>query len=79
MAEIQDQFNYFLAHQGDLVERCNGRYVVIVRQEVVRDFASQMEAYEYATANHEPGTFLIQRVTPGTDDYTQTFHSRIAS
>lgn len=27
---------------------------------------------------HELGTFLVQKVAPGTEAYTQTFHSRVA-
>jgi len=26
----------------------------------------------------ELGTFLVQKVEPGTESYTQTFHSRVA-
>jgi hypothetical protein len=78
MSEIEKQFNYYLAHQDDLVKKYNGRHVVIVGEQVVRDFDTEVDAYKYASGNYEPGTFMIQLVTPGDESYSQTFYSRVA-
>ena len=36
------------------------------------------EALEEAQKVHELGTFLVQKVEPGTGAYSQTFHSRVS-
>lgn len=76
MSDVRTQFDYYLAHQDQLVAKYNGRFVVIVNEKVVGDFESEKDAYAFATKTYEPGKFLIQRVSPGNQDYSQTFHSR---
>ena len=42
------------------------------------DYDSQGEAVkETEKAGYELGTFLVQKVSPGPDAYTQTHHSRV--
>jgi hypothetical protein len=77
MALLDDLFAYYRSHQDELVRQFSGRYIVIVANEVVGDFAEQMEAYNFATGEYAPETFLIQQVTPGEDAYMQTYHSRV--
>ena len=45
------------------MEQYNGRFVVIVGEKVVGDFASEAEAYASAVAKYEPGKFMIQLVS----------------
>jgi hypothetical protein len=71
------EFKYFKDHQKDLVSKYPGRYVAIKGEEVIGDYASELDAYTEAKKTHEVGTFLIQRCIPGDDAYTQTFHSRV--
>jgi hypothetical protein len=78
MSTIDELFAFYRSHQEELVRDFDGRFIVIVENEVVGDFPEQIEAYTFATGKYEPGTFLIQRVTPGNDAYTQTYHSRVA-
>lgn len=78
MDELRKQFDYYVANQDALVEKYRGRFVVIVGEAVVGDFATEMEAYTFATQRYEPGTFMLQHVLPGEENYTQTFHSRVA-
>ena len=77
MSELQKQFDYYVANQEALVEQYNGRWVVIVDQAVVRDFETEIAAYEFASNAYRPGTFMIQRVSPGQENYSQTFYSRV--
>lgn len=74
---LKKEFEYFIAHQAELVEKYNGKFIVIKDQKVVGDFATQEEAYASASQQYELGTFLIQEVRPGTEVFTQTFHSRV--
>jgi hypothetical protein len=79
MSEVRKQFDFYVANQDDLVKKYRGRYVVIVGEEVAADFGTEMEAYKFASSTYEPGTFMIQLVTPGKENYSQTFHSRVAT
>ena len=74
---LDQEFAYFKAHQPELVTRYPGRYVVIKGEEVLGDYASELEAYREARKHHELGEFFIQRCVPGETAYTQVFHSRV--
>lgn len=75
---LKAEFDYYLAHQDELVQRYNGKFIVIKGQRVLAAYDEQLAAVT-ETAKIEPmGTFLVQRVAPGTEAYTQTFHSRVA-
>lgn len=78
MDELQKQFDYYVAHQDEIVGQYDGRFVVIVNESIAGDFEREIDAYQFAMANYEPGTFMIQFVAPGSENYTQTFHSRVA-
>lgn len=75
---LEQEFKYYLDHQDELVKKYNGKFLVIVNNEIVGAFDSKIEAYNKGKENHELGTFLIQRCSPGNADYTQTFHSRVS-
>lgn len=77
MRTLETLFNYYLAHQTELVGQYNGKHIVLVDNKVVGSFDSMEDAYNFAEANYELGTFLIQLCTPGDEAYTQTFHSRV--
>ena len=75
MDELKKQFEYYVAHQAEIVEKYNGKFVIIVGEQVVGAFDTEMEAYAAAIEKYEAGTFMLQFVGPGKDNYTQTFHS----
>ncbi len=75
---LQKEFQYYLDHQKELVKKYDGRFLVIVGEKVVNDYKTELEAYEDSIRKYKPGTFLIQYCSPGTESYTQTFHSRVA-
>jgi hypothetical protein len=74
---LRKLFEYYLRNQKSLVDRYNGRYLVIKDDAVVADFDNEQEALFYAKSNFNPGTFIVQRCTPGEDDYTQAYTSRV--
>jgi hypothetical protein len=78
MSELRKQFDYYVANQDDLVRQFNGRFIVIADESVAGDFDTELAAYEFGKANFKAGDFMIQRVAPGMDSYSQTFHSRVA-
>ena len=71
------EFEFYLKNQGEFARKYNGKYIVIKNQEVIGVFESEIEAVEKTSANHELGTFLVQKCEPGKDSYTQTYHSRV--
>lgn len=74
---LEKEFKYYLDNQDDLVKKYNHRFIVIVNDNVVGDYATMDEAFADASAKYEMGTFLIQECTEGNSAYTQTFHSRV--
>ena len=74
---LKREFEYYVANQPALVAKYNGRVIVIKDQQVLADYPDEPSAIFETQKTHPLGTFLVQRVTPGTDAYTQTYHSRI--
>lgn len=74
---LEKEFKYYLDHQDELLKKYNGRVIVIKGDEVIGDYNSEAEAYTESLKSHKLGTFLIQVCVPGSDTYTQTFHSRV--
>ena len=75
---LEKEFEYYLEHQDELVEKYNGKFIVIKDCNVIGVFDSELEAVEETAKQHELGSFLVQKCEPGTDSYTQTYHSRVA-
>lgn len=76
-SSLEKEFNYYLGHQDELVEKYDGKYIVIKGCEVIAAFDSEVEALEKTSKQHELGTFLIQKCGSGPENYTQTYHSRV--
>jgi len=75
---LQSEFEFYLRQQPELVKKYNGKFIVIVGQEVIGAWDSQPEAILEASKAHELGTFLVQKVESGPEGYTRVFHSRVA-
>lgn len=74
---LKKEFDYYLSHQEELVNKFAGKYLVIIGEEIVGVYDDQTVAFEESKNKYELGTFLIQLCTPGNTAYTQTFHSRV--
>lgn len=77
--ELEKEFEYYLQNQDKLVEKYNGKYVVIKNCNVIGAYVSELEAVNQTSKDHDVGTFLVQKCEPGTESYTQVFHSRVYS
>lgn len=75
---LQKEFEYYLAHQAELVSKYNGKFLVLKDCQIVGAYDSELAAITEARKTHPLGTFLVQKVEPGNAAYTQTFHSRVA-
>jgi len=76
--KLEKEFKYYLDHQDELVKKYNGKFIVIKDCRVIGVFDTQLEAIEKTTEKHKLGTFLVQKCEPGSDSYTQTYHSRVS-
>lgn len=74
---LDKEFDYYLEHQDELVKQYNGKIIVIKEGQVLGAYATHTEAIVETQKDHELGAFLVQAVSPGPSDYTQTFHSRV--
>jgi len=74
---LQKEFEYYVANQADLVAKHGGKFVVIKGEKVIGVFDDQIEAIKETSKTNAPGTFLVQKCVPGSDSYTETFHSRV--
>ena len=75
---LEKEFDYYRKHQQTLVQQYSGKCLAIVGEEVAGVFETELEAYTQMKKTRPVGTFLLQRCAPGEDNYTHTFHSRVA-
>lgn len=74
---LEKEFDYYLENQDKLVEKYGGRIIVIKDCKVIGVYESVLEGIEKTAEQHELGSFLVQRCEPGSESYTQTYHSRV--
>jgi hypothetical protein len=75
---LEQEFEYYIGHQDELVAKYSGKFIVIKDKTVIGAYGSEIEAIAAATTKHPLGTFLVQKCEPGSAGYTQTYHSRVA-
>jgi hypothetical protein len=75
---LEKEFKFYIEHQDEMVEKYDGQVIVIKDGIVLGAFDSELAAVTETRKTHELGTFLVQKVSPGTADISQTFHSRVA-
>lgn len=74
---LKKEFEYYLENQDSLVDKYNGKYIVIKNLSVIGVYDDELEAVQETSKIHELGTFLVQKCEPGTGSYTQRHHSRV--
>ena len=75
---LKTEFDYYVAHQAELVKKYKGRYIVIVGNAVLGAYGSTLEAITATEKTHAMGTFFVQKCEGGKENYTQSFHSRVS-
>jgi len=78
MEQLEKEFKYYIDHQAELVKKYNGKFIVVKDCKVIGAFDSELEAINTTSEQYELGTFLVQKCEPGSESYTQTYHSRVA-
>ena len=78
MNDQDKNFKYFIENHKDIYNKYPNSFVVIANERVVLSAPSFEEALDDAIKNGlEPGNFLVQQCTEGSEAYTQEFHSRV--
>jgi hypothetical protein len=70
---IREAFHYYLAHQDEFVRLYNGKVIALKNGIVLGAYKDEGEAIMETQKTEEPGTFMIQRVSPGDKEYTVRF------
>lgn len=72
------EFDFYIKNQKDLVKKYNGKIIVIKDKKILGAYDSEIEALEETVKTEKLGSFIVQKVEPGEESYTQTYHSRVA-
>ena len=78
MTTLEKEFKFYIDHQDEMVAKYDGKVIVIKDEDVLGTYESELAAVTETRKTHDLGTFLVQRVSPGDADISQTFHSRVA-
>ncbi len=70
-------FHWYIDHQSEMVKKYDGRVIAIKDKVVLGDYSDYGEAITATEKEHEPGTFILQLVSPGEEAYTVTIHSPV--
>ena len=73
---LEREFDYYKKHQEELVTKYNGKYIVIIGEDVVDVYDTLPETYKESGKKYKAGEYLIQLCLPGKENYTQNFYSR---
>ena len=69
-APVTRELGYYFSHQKEMVEKYDGKVIVMKDCTVLNAFDDYPQAYAWATERFKIGTFLAQRVSRGVGDYT---------
>ena len=72
---LEKEFDFYLSHQDEFVEKYDGKVIVIKDGNVIGVHDSELTAVTEAGKYHELGTFLVQRVSEGDEAYTATIYA----
>ena len=77
MTAMDKDFRYYLSHQNELVQKYNGKYLVLANTNVVGAYDDYADALYTSLEKYKPGTFMIQLCTPGDAAYTVRYYNRV--
>ncbi|MCY4624338.1 MAG: hypothetical protein OXC99_04960 [Chloroflexi bacterium] len=72
---LKKELEFYLAHQSEMVQKYNGRVIVIKDCAVLGEYDSYLTADLETQKYHQEGTYLLQRVSEGEKDYTTVLHT----
>ena len=78
MSTLDQELDYYIKNQREIVEKYRGKVIVIHDQAVQGEYPDELTAVREARKLFKLGEFLVQKVEPGSGSFTQTFYSRVS-
>lgn len=76
--QLLEDFEFYLSHQNEMVEKYDGKCIVIKDGVVIGVYDSDLSAVTETQKSHKLGTFLVQKVSQGDKDYSSSYSSRVS-
>jgi len=73
---LENEIKYYIENQESLLQKYNGKHLVIQNQSIKGVYDSDLTAYLESEKKFEKGTFLIIFCSPGTDSYSNTYYNQ---
>jgi hypothetical protein len=74
---LEKEFRWYLSHQEELVQKYDGKFIVIKGEEVFGAYDNLGDAVDETEKTLVLGTFLVQKCTSGDEDTKAIFRSRV--
>jgi len=71
---LSKEFHYYIDNQKELASKYNGKFIVIVGEQLVGVYDNIADAYTEPQKKYDLGTFFIQKAGLGEENYTQTIN-----
>ena len=73
---LEKEYDYFKRHREELLLKYPGRWVLVLGESIIGDYATQEDAIREALKKNPPGTFLVQQCSSDANQIMR-FHSRV--
>jgi hypothetical protein len=73
--DFEKELKFYIDNQRELVEKYDGKVIIIKNQTVVGIFGTTSEAYNFGVEKYGLGNFAIQQVGKDKETHTAVFHS----
>jgi hypothetical protein len=74
---LKEAFDYYREHHDSFVRLYNGKVIVLKDRVVLGAYDEEIDAINETMKKEPLGTFLVQKVTPGSEAYTVTIHRAV--
>ncbi|MEI8200761.1 MAG: hypothetical protein WCG21_11925 [Eubacteriales bacterium] len=78
MGNLQEEFNYFEKNKESLIDKYQGKYIVIKNNEVLGAYNDTLSAINKTRETEALGTFLVQFCDSASANSKQMFYSRVS-
>lgn len=72
---LESQYNFYKAHEAELLSLYNGKHLVISESFQVFPFVSPKEGYKFGVQKFGAGKFLLHKCVPGSLHVVHTINN----
>ena len=65
---LEREYQYYLDSRNELLNKYDGKHLVIVGNSVAGAYESREQALDLAYAQYKPGTFLVHKCIPAEEE-----------